>query len=96
MKKIKFLMMKEEEYKVKEYPNKEKGFFIDENEFAKFSYDLFNFPIFGIICGIFLNIVYILSWKRKMSIASILTKFFIHYLIIEIILINLLKIKNLK
>ena len=89
-------MMKEEEYKVKEYPNKEKGFFMDEQKFAKFSYDLFNFPIFAIICGIYLNIVYILSWKRKISILSILIKFVIHFLIIEIILINLFKIKNLK
>ena len=53
--------MIEKVYKVKEYPNKEKGFFIDEKKFAQFSFDLFHCPIFVIICGLYLNIVYILS-----------------------------------
>ena len=88
--------MEEKEYKVKEYPNKENGFFIDEQKFAQFSIKLFHFPIFAIICGIYLNIVYILSWKRKLSLISIVIKFVIHILIIEIILIKIFKIKKIK
>ena len=88
--------MEEDVYRVKEYPNKEKGFFFDEEKFSKFSYDLFKFPIFAIICAIYLNIAYILSWKRKTSIITILLQLFVHYLIIQIILIKLLKINGIE
>ena len=49
--------MLDNKYKVPEYPNQERGFILDEQKFAKFSYDLFNFPIFAICSGIYLNIV---------------------------------------
>ena len=88
--------MEKKEYKVKEYPNKEKGFFIDELKFAQFSFDLFHFPIFALLCGIYLNIVYILSWKRKMSLISVFIKLVVHFLIIEIILIKIFKINEIK
>ena len=73
--------MEDQLYKVT-YKNKERGFIFDEQKFAKFSYDLFNFPILAIISGLYLNIVYILSCKKKMSIITIVIMIFIHYLII--------------
>ena len=82
-------------YKVT-YKNKERGFIFDEQKFAKFSYDLFNFPILAIISGLYLNIVYILSCKKKMSIITIVIRLFIHYLILQIILNKLLKLNGIK
>ena len=83
-------------YKVPEYPNQERGFILDEQKFAKFSYDLFNFPIFAICSGIYLNIVYFLTCRRRMSIISTLINIFIQYLIIRIILTKLLKLHQIK
>ena len=88
--------MDDQVYRIKEYPNKEKGFFFDEEKFAKFSYDLFKVPYFAILCAIYLNILYILSWMQKISLLSIFVKIFIHYIIIEIILINVFKINEIK
>ena len=88
--------MEEDSYRVKEYPNKEKGFIIDEEKFGKFSKDLFRFPIFGIIYGIYINIIYIISWRKKMSIISILIRLFIHYIIIKIFLFKILNINEIK
>ena len=88
--------MEEDSYRVKEYPNKEKGFIIDEEKFGKFSKDLFRFPIFGIIYGIYINIIYIISWRKKMSIISILIRLFIHYIIIKIFLLKVLNINEIK
>jgi len=73
-------------YRVAEYPNLEKGFFMDEQKFAQFSKNLFRIPIFGYICGIFLNIIYLYLWKKKKNIFSILLNIFIDFLIISIIL----------
>ena len=87
--------MEDQLYKVT-YKNKERGFIFDEQKFAKFSYDLFNFPILAIIFGLYLNIVYILSCKKKMSIITILIRLFIHYLILQIILNKLLKLNGIK
>ena len=83
-------------YKVPEYPNQERGFILDEQKFAKFSYDLFNFPIFAIISGIYLNIVYFFTCRRRMSIISTIINIFIQYLIIRIILTKLLKLNKIK
>ena len=83
-------------YKVPEYPNQERGFILDEQKFAKFSYDLFNFPIFAIISGIYLNIVYLFTCRRRMSIISTIITIFIQYLIIRIILTKLLKLNQIK
>jgi len=88
--------MVDEEYKVPEYPNQERGFILDEQKFAKFSYDLFNFPIFAILSGVYLNIVYLFSCIRKMSIISIVINIFIQYLIIRFILEKLLKANGIK
>ena len=83
-------------YKVPEYPNQERGFILDEQKFAKFSYDLFNFPIFAICSGIYLNIIYFFSCRRKMSLISTIINIFIQYLIIKIILKKLLKLNEIK
>ncbi len=88
--------MDDEVYRVKEYPNKEKGFFFDEEKFAKFSFDLFNVPNFAFACGVYLNIFYFYSLIKKKTIFSILVNFFINCAIIEIILINYCKIKEIK
>ena len=91
---MKDLEKEEKEYKVPEYPNKEKGFLFNEQKFAKFSKNLFKVPIFGYICGIFLNFIYIYNWIKKRNIISILIFLFVYYLIIEIILKNVFKIKE--
>ena len=99
--------MDEEVYRVKEYPNKEKGFFFDEAKFSKFSFDLFNtpnsliirgfnIPYVAIICGLYLNIIYFYSLIKKKGIFSILVNIFINCAIIEIILVNFFKIKEIK
>ena len=88
--------MLDNKYKVPEYPNQERGFILDEQKFAKFSYDLFNFPIFTIISGIYLNIVYVFTCRRRMSIISTIINIFIQYLIIRIILTKLLKLNQIK
>ena len=75
---------KEEEYRIPEYPNQEKGFIIDEEKFGEFSTEIFKNTAFAIICAIYLNFIYIYSWKKTMSfIPSILTMF-IRILIIRI------------
>ncbi len=82
--------MEEDSYRVPEYPDKEKGLFMDEQEFAKFSKTLFKKPILGYICGIFLNIVYLYSWMKNKSILSIIMILFVGYLIIQMILRKIL------
>ena len=88
--------MSDEIYKVPEYPNQERGFILDEQKFAKFSYDLFNFPYFAIASGIYLNIIYFYSCWKKMSIISTIINIFIQYLIIRILLTNLFKLNEIK
>ncbi len=88
--------MDNEVYRVAEYPNQEKGFIFDEEKFGKFSQKLFKVPIFGYICGIFLNLIYFYYWKNKKSILSILINLFIHYLLIEIILKKVLGVEEQK
>ena len=88
--------MDDEVYRVAEYPNQEKGFIFDEEKFGKFSQKLFKVPIFGYICGIITNLLYFYYWKNKKSILSILLNLFINYLIIEIILKNVLNVKEPK
>ena len=87
---------KTEFYRVAEYPNKEKGFLIDEEKFGQFSKDIFNYPIFALICGLYLNVVYFFSWRRKAGIISMLVKFFIHYLIIQILLKKVFNLEERK
>ena len=39
--------MEDNEYRIPEYPNQEKGFLFDEQKFANFSKNLFKVPYFG-------------------------------------------------
>ena len=86
--------MDEDVYRVAEYPNQEKGFFMDEQKFANFSKNLFKVPVFGYLSGIILNLVYLYSWRKGKSIISILFTLFIDYLIILILLKNVFKISQ--
>ena len=88
--------MDDQVFRIKIYPNKEKGFFFDEEKFGKFSNDLFKVPYFAIICSIYLNILYLYLWKRKMGIISALVNILLHCIIIEIILIRIFKINEMK
>jgi len=88
--------MEDEEYKIPEYPNQEKGFFIDEQKFGNFSKNLFKVPNLAYISAFCLNVIYINCWRKKMSILSILMTLFIDYLIIQIILKQMLKAKGLE
>ena len=76
----------EEEYRVPEYPNQEKGFFFDEERFSKFSKDIFTVPIYAICCAIYLNLVYFTSIRKSMQMTTFFISFFIRIIIIEIIL----------
>jgi len=76
----------EEEYRVPDYPNQEKGFFFDEERFSKFSKDIFTVPIYAIFCAIYLNLIYITSIRKSMQMTTFFISFFIRIIIIEIIL----------
>ena len=76
----------EEEYRVPEYPNQEKGFFFDEEKFSKFSKDIFTVPLYALFCAIYLNIIYISSIRKSLQMSSLFISFFIRILILEIIL----------
>jgi len=87
-------MEKEENYKVPEYPNKEKGYFMDEQKFAKFSKNIFRNSIFGYLIGIYLNLVFLYCWRYQTGIIATLITLFINYLIIQIILVKFFGIKE--
>ena len=86
--------MDEDVYRVAEYPNQEKGFFMDEQKFANFSKNLFKVPVFGYLSGIILNLVYLYSWREGKSIIYIIFTLFIDYLIIGILLKNVFKVSQ--
>ena len=75
---------KEVEYRIPEYPNKEKGFIFDEEKFGEFSSEIFNKPVIAILCAIYLNFVYIYSWSQNMNFITSLLTMFIRILIIRI------------
>ena len=75
---------KEVEYRIPEYPNKEKGFIFDEEKFGEFSSEIFNKPFIAILCAIYLNFVYIYSWSQNMNFITSLLSMFIRILIIRI------------
>ena len=85
---------KEFEYRVPDYPNQEKGFIFDEEKFGKFSKDIFNVPIYAILCAIYLNYFYIYSIRISMQLTSFIINFFINILLLEIILRKCFTIKN--
>ena len=78
------------------YPNREKGYSLDEQKFAKFSKDIFRISIFGYLIGIYLNIVFFNCWKNNSGILPMLITLFINYLFIQIIMLKLLGTKESK
>ena len=74
------------ESNIPDYPKKEKGYFMDEQKFSRFSNNIFQFPIFGYLCGIYFNIIFFYCWRRKIGIISMTINYIFYYLIIEIIL----------
>ena len=84
----------EEEYRVPEYPNQEKGFFFDEEKFSKFSKDIFTVPLYALFCAIYLNIIYISSISKSLQMSTLFISFFIRILILEIILNVVFKSKK--
>jgi len=88
------MSVKEEEYRVPEYPNQEKGFIFDEEKFGKFSKEIFEYPIYAIICAIYLNFMYIYSLKKSMQIVPMILSFLIRIIIIKIILKKYFKQKE--
>jgi hypothetical protein len=78
------------------YPNRERGYSLDEQKFAKFSKDIFRISIFGYLIGIYLNIVFFNCWKNNSGILSMLITLFINYLFIRITMLKLLGAKENK
>ena len=85
---------KDEEYRIPEYPNQEKGFIFDEEKFGQFSKEIFVYPIYAILCAIYLNFMYIYSLKRSMQIVPIILSFLIRIIVIKIILRKYFKQKQ--
>ena len=88
------MSVKEEEYRVPEYPNQEKGFIFDEEKFGQFSKEIFAYPIFAILCAIYLNFMYIYSLKKSVQIAPMILSFVIRIIVIKIILKKYFKQKE--
>ena len=69
---------------------------LGEQHFSQFSKEIFKNAIFGYICGIYLNFVYIYNWRKNKNIFSILIILYINYLLIKIILGMLYKLEENK
>ena len=62
------------------------NYILGEEHFSKFSKEIFKNPIFGYICGIYLNFIYIHNWRKNKNVFSLLIILYINYLLIKIIL----------
>ena len=69
---------------------------LGEQHFSQFSKEIFKNAIFGYICGIYLNFVYIYNWRKNKNIFSLLIILYINYLLIKIILGMLYKLEENK
>lgn len=76
---------------VPEFEMQDKGFFIEESQFGKFSKNIFTNKLLGFTIGILLNIVYLSAWKRNLNILPLICLLFTYYLIINIILVKVFK-----
>ena len=72
------------------------NYILGEPYFSHFSKELFKNAIFGYICGIYLNFIYIHNWRKNKNIFSLLMILYINYLIIKIILGNMHKLEENK
>ena len=79
-------MKKEEENEEQDYPKKEKGYFMDEQKFSKFSKSIFQITIIGYLCGLYLNIIYIDCWRKKIGLISTFLKLLMNIFVIQIII----------
>ena len=69
---------------------------LGEQHFSQFSKEIFKNAIFGYICGIYLNFVYIYNWRKNKNIFSLLIILYTNYLLIKIILGMLYKLEENK
>ena len=58
----------------------------DLKDLTRFSIEIFTNKIFGFICGLYLNFIYIHNWLKNKNIFSLLIIIYINILIIKIIL----------
>ena len=58
----------------------------DLKDLTRFSNEIFTNKIFGFICGLYLNFIYIHNWLKNKNIFSLLIIIYINILIIKIIL----------
>ena len=58
----------------------------DLKDLTRFSNEIFSNKIFGFICGLYLNFIYIHNWLKNKNIFSLLIIIYINILIIKIIL----------
>ena len=80
--------IKEEEY--------HSNYILGEQTFSKFSKEIFKNKIFGYICGIYLNFIYIHNWRKRKNIFSLLIILYINYLIIKILLKKIFNLEESK
>ena len=78
-------MKKEKEKKEPDYPKKEKGYFMDEQKFSKFSNSIFQITIIGYLFGLYLNIIFIDCWRKKIGLISTFLKLFLNIIVMQII-----------
>ena len=88
------MSVQEEEYRIPDYPNQEKGFIFDEEKFGQFSSEIFSHPIYAIFCAVYLNLMYIYSLKKSMQLFPMILSFLIRIIIIKIILNKYFKLKK--
>lgn len=77
------------------FNEKEKRTYIEET-ILNFSSQLFRNPKLGLALSLILNILYLYSYFKKKSTLSMLSQFFLLYLISSIIISKLLNFKNNK
>ena len=85
--------MEKEQNNIKEQEH-HSNFILGEKTFSKFSKEIFRYPIFGIICGLYLNFIYINNWKKRKNLFSIFIFLYINYLIIKIIIKKIFRLEE--
>ena len=66
---------------------------LDLQSLTHFSIEIFSNKIFGFICGLYLNFIYIHNWLKNKNIFSLLILIYINILIIKIILRKIFEVK---
>ena len=82
-------------YSLPPFNEKPKKGFI-EQQILNFSKEMFNYPIIGISFLLALNLLYIYSCLKSISIFSLLLYIFLYYLLISIILTKVLGLQRNK